>query len=337
MLLDPALRPAGTRARLLACAVLALATGLAALVLVLGFRQPSGALAAVCGLAAGLVAASALAFAHDLVRRLPSAAAVAEELGLPLLAALPAPPAELRADELVTLAIPSHPAAERHARLAADVAEALSRHGARSVLVSGPYAGQGKSTTAANLAVALARQGRRVVLVDLDGWRPSTHRFFALFRTPGLDEVLDGAATLDECLVPIDLGLGTRSRGQHDALTVLPAGAGGRTLEPGRLASVRRLVARLEERSDIVILDAPPALALEAAGALGGLAPAALLVTGADASPSALARNAEQLEPAALVGCVVTAASAGRGRHDDAYYRWSAAVEAPREREPVAA
>jgi len=330
---DPALEGPGGRSRWLALGVAALGTAVAAVALVVGLGQDSGSLAAALGLAGGVALVGALAYARELTRRVPSAAAVAERLATPLLAALPAPPSEIgSADELVTLVMPAADGAQRFRRLAAEVGTPLAQ-GVRTVLVTSPHPAQGKSTTVANLAVELARAGRSVAVVDLDRRRPRLHALFDLFRTPGVSEIVAGSATLDGCVVPIDLATGTRARrlppsaaGTEHLLHVLPAGAETEAPDADHGEASRAVIRELAGRFSIVLLDAPPLLHVPEGATLGGLADAAIVVTGADVEPAALTECASLLAGtrSTLLGCVVTAARSRRRRaHDDAYYEWS--------------
>ena len=58
------------------------------------------------------------------------------------------------------------------------------------VMVTSPYAGDGKSTSASNLAISFAYAGRRVLLVDCDLRRPTLHKLFDLDRERGFSHLL---------------------------------------------------------------------------------------------------------------------------------------------------
>jgi protein-tyrosine kinase len=130
----------------------------------------------------------------------------------------------------------------------------------RTVGVTSPATGDGKSVTAANLALTMAQEiQRRVVLVDADLRDPSVHRLFAVDRGPGLAEVLAGEASLEDALIELpDL-----------RLTLLPA---GRTAEyPAELLGsdmMRRLVDQLGVRFDRILLDLPAALPVADVGSI---------------------------------------------------------------------
>jgi capsular exopolysaccharide synthesis family protein len=124
----------------------------------------------------------------------------------------------------------------------------------RTIGITSPGQGDGKSVTAANMALTMAQElQRHVLLVDADLRDPSVHALFAIERGPGLSEVLAGEASLDEALVHLpDL-----------RLTLLPAGAVPEY--PTELlgsASMRRALDALSSRFDRILLDLPAVLPL---------------------------------------------------------------------------
>jgi non-specific protein-tyrosine kinase len=141
---------------------------------------------------------------------------------------------------------------------------------ARTIMVTSALAGEGKSTTAANLAVAFARAGRRVVLVDMDLRRPTLERFFVpkedpSFGAPGLTHVILGRTTLDEALVPVpivDSSDRTTGNGSVSGLLELLTAGPAKLSTPEIFSSqaLTELLARLEERADIVLIDSSPLL-----------------------------------------------------------------------------
>ncbi|MFL6151115.1 MAG: polysaccharide biosynthesis tyrosine autokinase [Ornithinibacter sp.] len=120
----------------------------------------------------------------------------------------------------------------------------------RSVVVTSPQPGEGKSTVSSLLARALALRGGKVVLVDGDLRRPMIATLFDIDTGVGLTQVLSGAVPLDEALVPTDT----------PGLMVLPAGRIPHN--PSEVVGserMRDLIAELS-RNHLVIIDAPPAL-----------------------------------------------------------------------------
>ncbi|WP_289472960.1 P-loop NTPase, partial [Klebsiella pneumoniae] len=64
----------------------------------------------------------------------------------------------------------------------------------RTLMVTSPAAGEGKSTTIANLAVTMAQSGRRTIVVDTDLRRPALHELFGGQMSPGLTDAMMAAA-----------------------------------------------------------------------------------------------------------------------------------------------
>lgn len=120
----------------------------------------------------------------------------------------------------------------------------------RSILVSSPTSGDGKSTVARGLAMTMASMGDAVVLVEADLHKavsPTTGER----AERGLSSVLSGTP-LSEAVVAVPVGESGRS------LTVLPPGPlppnPVELLESSRMAT---LLVELETRYDLVIIDTP--------------------------------------------------------------------------------
>ena len=98
------------------------------------------------------------------------------------------------------------PDLEAGRRLAVQVRDSLERRNARSVAIVSGTRGEGKTTIACNLALALASlsPGRELAWVDLDLRRPSIARVFGLSPRIGFEQILRGAACLEESRIAIE-------------------------------------------------------------------------------------------------------------------------------------
>jgi succinoglycan biosynthesis transport protein ExoP len=243
--------------------------------------QPQPVKSALIGLVLGLLGALGLAFLWEaLDTRIRSAELVAEHLGLTLLGRLPPPPREIaNANRLVMLHDPNDDQAEAFRMLRTNLEFANLDRGARTIMVTSAVQDEGKSTTVANLAVALARGGRHIVLVDLDLRRPSQRGFFDLGARPGLTQVALGQASLDEATARIDLGphsgdwIDAQRRNGNGRVpgTLEVLGTGPLPPNPGEFLATRALqdiLAQLASKAHLVLIDAPPLLALGDALAL---------------------------------------------------------------------
>jgi capsular exopolysaccharide synthesis family protein len=231
--------------------------------------KPRPARDGLLGFGFGILIGLGLAFAAEsLDRRVRTVEEVEEELGLPLLASLPAPKRSSRG-RIAMFDDPGSPYAEAMRRLATNILFSDPDRSARTLMFTSPLQQEGKSTTIANLGVALAAVGNRVVLVDLDLRRPSLASLFGVHRLSGLTDVVVGRRLLVESLFPVHLaGLvepanstnGSESA-SHGSLHLLPTGP----LPPGpgefvaSNALAERVLAPLREQFDYVLVDSPPA------------------------------------------------------------------------------
>lgn len=127
------------------------------------------------------------------------------------------------------------------------------------VLVTSPFAGDGKTTVATNLAVGMAAVGSSVLLVETDLRKPVLSRYFPKGRAPGLSDVLSGQADLSEAI--------RRTRIPNLSIIV----AGPTPPNPSELLGSERmadLINTVSNMVDVVILDTPPALPVTDAAVL---------------------------------------------------------------------
>jgi capsular exopolysaccharide synthesis family protein len=221
------------------------------------------------GLGFGILIGLGLAFAAEsLDRRVRTVEEVEEELRVPLLANLPAPPRRSRGG-IAMFDDPGSPYAEALRRLATNIVLSNPDRLARTVMFTSALQQEGKSTTLANLGVALAAVGNRVVLVDLDLRRPSLASLFGVHRLSGVTDVTVGRRPLDEALFPVQLAdfekpvtsLDSAEPQAHGSLHLLPTGP--LPLGPGEFvasdALAERVLIPLREQFDYVLVDSPPA------------------------------------------------------------------------------
>ena len=90
--------------------------------------------------------------------------------------------------------------AEQFRQVRSRLQHAASLDSTRTILVTSPGPGDGKSTVACNLAAGLALNGRRILLVDSTFRRPELHKIFGLPNDQGFAAVLQARADLAELL-----------------------------------------------------------------------------------------------------------------------------------------
>lgn len=127
------------------------------------------------------------------------------------------------------------------------------------VLVTSPFAGDGKTTVSTNLSAGMAALGSTVLLIETDLRKPVLTKYFGGPESPGLSDVLSGQATLSEAI----------RRTRIPNLSVIVAGP--TPPNPSELLGSERmadLINTVSSMVDIVILDTPPALPVTDASVL---------------------------------------------------------------------
>jgi polysaccharide biosynthesis transport protein len=175
----------------------------------------------------------------------------------------------------------------------------LSRGGSapRSVLVTSPLSGEGKSFLSWNLAILFAQQGKRVLLCDADLRHPWLHRNLETTPQIGLSTVLVDLP--DDCgasaIIPVR---------EVPGLSLIPAGP--LPPYPAELLT-SQLMAQLlrvwEVQYDLVILDAPPVLCFTDAAVLSSMVDSVLLLARHQKTPlAALEKSYRMLEDVQATG-----------------------------------
>jgi len=143
-------------------------------------------------------------------------------------------------------------------------------HVPKTILISSPEKGAGKSFVSCNLALALVQLNKRVLLVDSDLRNPRLHKVFSYHNRAGLTNVLTGQRKLnDGCVV----------RTETPNLFLLMAGPKSPT--PAELLASQEMDQVLESSAryfDFVVLDSAPLLPVFDTHSLCTRADAVLLV-----------------------------------------------------------
>ncbi len=278
-------------------------------------------------------------------RRVRSGEEVEAVLGLPLLGRISPPPRELGSkNRLVMLAEPRSARAETFRKLRTSIEFANLESSARTIMFTSGVQREGKSTTVANLAIAFARAGRRVALVDLDVRRPSLHSFFDVRASHGIAEVVvnneELAGALQHVTLPAASSASLRAGNGRPPVSSgtrwVPSPTGTSDSSPyaesddgrddrvlhflacGTVPSVDReflhnerlsaVIKELGELFDVVLVDAPPFLAVGDAMTLSANVDAIVVVTRLGTQRPILRELARELQhcQAPTLGFVLT-------------------------------
>ncbi len=183
------------------------------------------------------------------------------------------------------------------------VLQRLRQNGWKSLAVTSPGIGEGKSLTAVNLAISLAREvNHTVLLVDLDLRRPGIHKFFGYQPEHGIADFLFSDIELGDIMFSPSI----------DRLVVLPGKE--RYENSSELLSMPRMLEMVEDITTrypdrIVIFDLPPVLAVDDALAFSPFVDSFLLVIEeGETEAHALSEARELLKHVNVVGSVLNKA-----------------------------
>jgi capsular exopolysaccharide synthesis family protein len=156
---------------------------------------------------------------------------------------------------------------------------------AKTILVTSPAPGDGKSTSASNLAIAMAQAGHRTLLLDADFRKPTQHRVFQLEDRVGLSSVIAGQAPLRDAI----------QRTNVARLQVLPCGPippnPAEILNGKRFAQVMDVLVRAYDR---IVIDSPPVMPVTDARILAASADVTVMVLRANKSTHRLSVHARE-------------------------------------------
>ncbi|MHB8474457.1 MAG: GumC family protein [Gammaproteobacteria bacterium] len=170
----------------------------------------------------------------------------------------------------------------------------------KTLLLTSPNAGEGKTTSALTLARNFTRLGKHVLLIEGDLRNPSLNKILCLPAQAGLSNLLAGAATLAQAVQKSD----------DERLDVILAGP--LPPSPTELLAGSKLVSLLltgAEKYDQIIIDAPPVLEIADAPILASIAEGTLLVIKSGSTRISSAQSAIKRLKAArgrLIGCLLT-------------------------------
>ncbi len=266
------------------------------------------------GVFLGLALGVGLAFFRErLDDRFRGRTDVERALEVPVLATVPRFSAKGGAYQLVVMTQPQSAAAEAYRSLRTNLQFVIEQQNVKSLLVTSPSAGEGKTVTTANLGVALAQTGRRITLVSADLRRPTLERYFKVNNRHGLATFL---LSPEKELWQVAQDPGVPN------IRILACGpVPGNPSELLTSPRLPELMEELERDCDVVIFDAPPALAVADASILASQVGGSLLVINADNTHRSAALRAQQ-ELERVGGNVVGSVLNGFDPSGSPYYRY---------------
>ncbi len=249
--------------------------------------------------------------------------------------------------KLITELEPRSPEAEAFRSLRTNLQFSGIDRQIKSVLITSPHPGAGKSLISANLAIATAQIGMKTILIDADLRKPVQHLLFNVEKEPGLINLMVSTRKiLKDVLLSSDqeknssrqdtinsnyfkeyLGKAvtkTVKRMKTRNLFLLSCGV----IPPNPseiLASktIHLLVRLLKKEYDIVIVDSPPILAVTDAAVLAPLVEGVLMVIRCKKDTHAeISRSIDSIKRVGgkFIGCVLNGVDLTSGYYYNYYY-----------------
>ena len=200
------------------------------------------------GMVLGLAAGTGLAFFLEYLDNTGNAGEDLEQrYGLTVLGAVQ----EAQKGEAIETIVKDHtasPIAESYRLIRSSLLLSSADHPPRTILVTSTAPQDGKTTTSINLARTMAQGGARVLLIDADMRKPRIHSTFGIPNSKGLSSYLSGNAD-EDILSPLP----------DEAISVITSGPippnPAELLESKRM---KKLLDKMLETHETIILDSPP-------------------------------------------------------------------------------
>lgn len=178
---------------------------------------------------------------------------ISRELNLPVIGYIgDIPSAEERG--LVVVDSPRAPIAEAFRSLRTNLEFAGVDKPLKTILVTSPGPGEGKTTVSTNLAAVISQGNKRVALIDADLRRPSIHKRLGISNRRGLSDIFRGQLDIRDVIRP-----------WRNSFAVITSGS--LPPNPAELlgsAKMSEMLSELEKFTDMVVLDSPPFLVTDA-------------------------------------------------------------------------
>ncbi len=204
---------------------------------------------------------------------------------------------------------PKSAAAEAYRTIRTSIFFGVPKGRAKTILITSPTQGDGKSTLVSNLALSMAQAGQKTIVLDCDFRRPIQHKIFGVDNENGLSNAITGNITLNEAI----------EQGPIESLHILPRGTD--VPNPSELLNSDAFLTILNElceRYDRIVIDSPPVMPVADSQILGAICDVTILVLRAEKStrkPSQLARDGLINVGSHLLGFVVNAVPQQHGRY----------------------
>ena len=218
---------------------------------------------------------------------------------------------------LITREDPKSPISEAYRTLRTSIMYSMvDGDNAKTIMVSSPGPGEGKTTTVSNLAITYANLGKKTLLIDADLRKPIIDKVFDLDKDNGLTSYITGNSSANDIIQKTEI----------DNLEIISSGI--TPPNPSELLNsdkMEKLINRLQSKYDVVLIDTPPMIAVTDALVLSKIVDNFILVCRSDVTQKgALDRSIKSLKQVGgkFDGTVLNAISEGNNYGSGYYYNY---------------
>ncbi len=155
--------------------------------------------------------------------------------------------------------IPHGTISEQYRTIRNNIQYASNGQKVKSLLITSPSEGEGKSTALVNLAICMAQRGDRVLIIDANFRNATIHKIFNVQLAPGLSNILGKQLEIREAIYNTEV----------EGLDILPSGQRlYNSTEMLNSAIMNMVMEYAVEQYDMILLDCPPVLGVPDTNAL---------------------------------------------------------------------
>lgn len=187
----------------------------------------------------------------------------------------------------------------------------------KTVVITSPSLGDGKTVTVANMAVALAKSGKKVLVIDADLRMPKVHLYFGIENEKGLTNLIKGDAE--------DRDINALTLKDIPNLSVITSGP--IPPNPAEILSsnkMQKLLEDLKEGYEFILIDTPPVGQVTDAAILAGIADGTIMVFACGQTRIDIAKRAKKALESVnsnIIGTVLTKLDIGRVKYYNYEYK----------------
>lgn len=212
---------------------------------------------------------------------------------------------------LITKNDPKAPASEAFREIRTNLHYTSVDKELKTIVVTSPTLGDGKTVTAVNMAVAIAKSGKKVLIIDTDLRKPKVHLYFGVKNGEGITNMLSSEKSNNKVKPSKIEGISNL-----DIITSGPIPP-----NPAELLSSNRmqqLLENLKNEYEVIIIDTPPVGQVTDAAILSGIADGVLLVCASSQTRIDIAKRAKKALDSVnsnIIGAILTKMNTGRGSY----------------------